>query len=51
MTDDRTGILINEIDSDTPGVDTMEFVELYDGGKGIPFSTDWFSCSITGLMT
>ena len=27
-------ILINEVDSDTPGVDTMEFVELYDGGIG-----------------
>ncbi|MGS2761913.1 endonuclease [Sinomicrobium sp. M5D2P9] len=32
--DNRTGVLINEIDSDTPGVDTMEFVELYDGGTG-----------------
>ena len=26
-------ILINEVDSDTPGVDTLEFVELYDGGS------------------
>ncbi len=29
-----TDILINEIDSDTPGVDSMEFIELYDGGTG-----------------
>ena len=29
-----TGILINEIDSDTPGQDTAEFIELYDGGRG-----------------
>src|SRR5690606_16194779 len=28
------GILINEIDTDTPGVDSGEFVELYDGGAG-----------------
>ncbi|MBX7251236.1 MAG: Ig-like domain-containing protein, partial [Candidatus Promineofilum sp.] len=28
------GILINEVDSDTPGQDTAEFVELYDGGRG-----------------
>lgn len=28
------GILINEIDADTPGVDTAEFVELFDGGRG-----------------
>jgi predicted extracellular nuclease len=27
-------IAINEIDSDTPGTDTAEFVELYDGGVG-----------------
>ncbi len=27
-------ILINEIDVDTPSTDTMEFVELYDGGVG-----------------
>ena len=26
--------MINEIDADTPGTDTMEFVELYDGGVG-----------------
>ena len=32
--DNRTGVLINEIDADTPGTDTMEFVELYDGGTG-----------------
>ncbi len=30
-------VLINEVDSDTPGADTAEFVELYDGGDG---STD-----------
>lgn len=27
-------IIINELDSDTPGADTAEFVELYDGGVG-----------------
>ncbi|HQF71221.1 MAG TPA: Ig-like domain-containing protein, partial [Promineifilum sp.] len=27
-------VLINELDSDTPGSDTAEFVELYDGGAG-----------------
>lgn len=27
-------ILINEVDADTPGSDTVEFVELYDGGRG-----------------
>ncbi|APU08863.1 endonuclease I [Cellulophaga lytica] len=27
-------ILINEIDADTPGTDTQEFVELFDGGAG-----------------
>ncbi len=29
-----SGIIINEVDSDTPGTDTAEFVELYDGGAG-----------------
>ena len=29
-----TNIIINEIDSDTPGVDDAEFIELYDGGVG-----------------
>ncbi|MCH7755307.1 T9SS type A sorting domain-containing protein [candidate division KSB1 bacterium] len=27
-------IIINEVDADTPGVDSLEFVELYDGGTG-----------------
>ncbi len=27
-------VLINEVDSDTPGTDMLEFVELYDGGVG-----------------
>ena len=27
-------ILINEVDADTPSFDTLEFVELYDGGVG-----------------
>ncbi len=27
-------MLINEVDSDTPGADTAEFIELYDGGDG-----------------
>ena len=35
-------IIINEVDSDTPGTDTLEFVELYDGGIG---NTD-----LTGLV-
>lgn len=29
-----TGIIINEVDVDTPSTDTAEFVELYDGGVG-----------------
>jgi uncharacterized protein len=35
-------VVINEIDSDTPGTDAAEFVELYDGGVG---NTD-----LTGLF-
>jgi endonuclease G len=27
-------VIINEIDADTPGSDTREFIELYDGGTG-----------------
>lgn len=30
----ETGLLINEVDVDTPSTDTAEFVELYDGGSG-----------------
>ncbi|HET7695424.1 MAG TPA: DNA/RNA non-specific endonuclease [Vicinamibacterales bacterium] len=37
-----TNVLINEVDSDTPGTDTAEFVELYDGGAG--------STSLDGLV-
>ena len=29
-----TNIIINEVDADTPGTDTAEFVELYDNGAG-----------------
>jgi hypothetical protein len=29
-----TSIVINEVDSDTPGSDALEFIELYDGGVG-----------------
>ncbi|MBY0495724.1 MAG: DNA/RNA non-specific endonuclease [Cyanobacteria bacterium] len=29
-----TNVMINEVDSDTPGADAAEFVELYDGGVG-----------------
>ncbi|MEZ4517048.1 MAG: Ig-like domain-containing protein [Chloroflexota bacterium] len=29
-----THMLINEVDSDTPGQDMAEFIELYDGGDG-----------------
>ena len=32
--DPLSPVIINEIDSDTPGSDTLEFVELYDGGAG-----------------
>ncbi len=35
-------VLINEVDADTPGTDSAEFVELYDGGAG---NTD-----LTGLV-
>lgn len=35
-------LVINEIDSDTPGNDTAEFIELYDGGVG--------SVSLDGLV-
>ncbi len=28
------GVVINEVDADTPGTDIAEFVELYDGGAG-----------------
>ena len=35
-------IIINEIDSDTPGTDALEFVELYDGGVG--------NTSLSGLV-
>ena len=37
-----TNVIINEVDSDTPGIDAAEFVELYDGGVG--------STSLTGLV-
>ena len=30
----NTNVIINEVDSDTPGTDVLEFVELYDGGVG-----------------
>ena len=29
-----TNVVINEVDSDTPGTDAAEFVELFDGGSG-----------------
>ncbi len=32
--DDAPTIVINELDSNTPGVDNLEFIELYDGGVG-----------------
>ncbi len=31
---DAPTIVINEVDSDTTGTDTLEFIELYDGGIG-----------------
>ncbi|MCB0121166.1 MAG: lamin tail domain-containing protein, partial [Caldilineaceae bacterium] len=27
-------LVINEVDADTPGTDTAEFIEIYDGGSG-----------------
>lgn len=36
-------VLINEFDADTPGSDTAEFIELYDGGVG--------HTSLNGLVT
>jgi predicted extracellular nuclease len=35
-------VVINEVDSDTPGTDALEFVEIYDGGVG--------NTSLTGLV-
>ena len=32
--DTTRNIIINEVDADTSGTDTMEFIELYDGGLG-----------------
>ena len=37
-----TAVVINEVDSDTPGTDAAEFVELFDGGVG--------STSLNGLV-
>ena len=37
-----SNIIINEVDSDTPGADVAEFIELYDGGVG--------NTSLTGLV-
>lgn len=30
----QTTVFINEVDADTPGSDTGEFIELFDGGRG-----------------
>lgn len=30
----QPALVINEVDADTPGSDTLEFIELYDGGAG-----------------
>ncbi len=35
-------VMINEVDSDTPGTDVAEFIELYDGGVG--------NTNLTGLV-
>src|SRR5262245_32426094 len=35
-------VRIMEVDSETPGTDTLEFIELYDGGVG--------NTSLTGLV-
>ncbi|HET9906365.1 MAG TPA: ExeM/NucH family extracellular endonuclease [Anaerolineales bacterium] len=37
-----SSVIINELDSDNPSTDTLEFVELYDGGVG--------NTSLTGLV-
>jgi hypothetical protein len=37
-----SNLIINEVDSDTPGADVAEFIELYDGGAG--------NTSLTGLV-
>ena len=42
VTADAPPIVINEVDADTAGTDTLEFVELYDGGIG--------NVSLTGLV-
>lgn len=34
LNDDIPPVIINELDSDNPGTDAAEFVELYDGGVG-----------------
>ncbi len=34
LNDDIPPVIINELDSDSPGTDAAEFVELYDGGVG-----------------
>jgi hypothetical protein len=39
LDNDLPKLFINEVDSDTPGADALEFVELYDGGIG-EFSLD-----------
>ena len=31
----QSNVLINEVDTQTPGLDTAEFIELYDGGHGL----------------
>jgi len=36
-------VIINEVDADTTGTDTQEFIELYDGGSG--------NTSLSGLVT
>ncbi len=33
-TPQTTSVIINEVDSDTPGIDKEEFIELFDGGSG-----------------
>ncbi len=34
LSQSSTKVLINEVDAETPGTDTAEFIELYDGGAG-----------------
>ena len=46
---DAPKIVINEVDSDTPGSDTVEFIELYDGGVGNVSLTGYIVVFFNGM--